>query len=103
MAHASGHLPITQQANMMLTESITKDHRKTGRSKLFEELRQWPTTPSNSKTAFEGYAAPRQGSLVLTGGKITSNEPRGEKKYFHKADALLIHYDYALKTGMPAR
>uniref|UniRef100_A0A6T8NP37 Uncharacterized protein n=1 Tax=Hemiselmis andersenii TaxID=464988 RepID=A0A6T8NP37_HEMAN len=103
MAHASGHLPITQQANMMLQESITKDHSKTGRAKLFEELRSWPTTPSNPKMAFEGYAAPREGSLVRTGGKITSNEPHGHKKYFHQADELLIHYDYALKTGMKAR
>ena len=58
---------------------------------------------SNPKIAFEGFAAPREGSLVRTKGHITTNEPHGSRQYYHQSDDMLVHYDYALKTGMKAR
>uniref|UniRef100_A0A7S0N3U6 Uncharacterized protein n=1 Tax=Cryptomonas curvata TaxID=233186 RepID=A0A7S0N3U6_9CRYP len=114
----SGHVTMNIAEAASYQENVAKDHRITGRSKIFDELRKWPTTSSQARNAFEGYnKSSEKIKESLNDGKggqkgtPPSHTPSGiqarqgilDRRHFHVSDDLLQHYESGLKTNMKPR
>jgi len=115
----SAHICMTNRKGASLKEIITKDHVKSGRSSLYNELRAWPTSSSQRQFAFEGYnyreSADKDLRKTLTGklGDTHKEKPKPkldkngqapqDRRFYHVSDDILNHYESALRTNMKAR
>eukprot|EP00802_Teleaulax_amphioxeia_P023820 Tamp_24451.p1 GENE.Tamp_24451~~Tamp_24451.p1 ORF type:complete len:176 (-),score=20.42 Tamp_24451:460-954(-) len=107
------HVCLTNRAGASLKETITKDHVKSGRTNIYNELRAWPTTSTQAQFAYEGYnfrpKVDEQARMAIT-GKLgdtykpsKSSKSTSDRRFYHVSDEILNHYDCALRTGMKAR
>ena len=102
-------------------------YRSTGRTKIFDELRHWPTTVIDNRTfslslvlrlfkqtvqvrnAFEGFSShgksgSKKDNTGMSPNKLNVNEgSQPDRTYFHVADEILQHFESGLKSNMKPR